>query len=71
MDSYTREDDIPDVLTMIEHGLNWLLAVLPDDLRPSYTSRYYELVERYAPSDEDRRMVTGWLNAATSVPKHN
>jgi len=67
MDNYTREDDLPDVLSIIEHGLGWFLAVLPSDLKSSYKNRYYELVERFAASDTEKKMVIGWLDKIESA----
>jgi hypothetical protein len=67
MDNYMRDDNLPDVLSIIEHGLSWFLASLPDRLRPSYRDRYYELVNRFGATPEDKQMVIGWLDRVTSA----
>jgi hypothetical protein len=67
MDHYTRDDKLPDVLSIIEHGVSWFLAVLDPAERPSYRDRYYQLVERFASTDDDRKMVLGWLDEVTGA----
>ncbi len=69
MDHYTRDDGLPHVLSIIENGISWILAVLPDNLRPSYRDRYYKLVETYAHNDETRKMVSDWLDQITPSEK--
>jgi len=67
MDQYTRDDELPDVLSLIEHGVTWLLAVLPEDLRTTHRDRYFELVNRFAADEETKRQVTDWLEKITKV----
>jgi hypothetical protein len=71
MDHYTRDDELPEVLSIMEHGISWFLAVLPDELRDGYRHRYYELVDMYAPDEASKKMVKSWLDKATVVTKHN
>jgi hypothetical protein len=71
MDHYTRDDELPEVLSIMEHGISWFLAVLPDQLREGYRQRYYELVDMYAPDEASKKMVKDWLDKATVVTKHN
>ncbi len=68
-DHYQRDDDLPEVLGIIEHGISWFLAVLREDLRPKYRDRYYELVKRWAPSEDVKKMTLGWLDQITVVEK--
>jgi hypothetical protein len=67
MDNYTREDNLPDILSIIEHGIGWFLSVLPEKTMPSYRQRYYDLVERYASSDIDKKMLLTWLDNVMSA----
>jgi len=67
MDQYTTDDDFPDVLGIIEHGLTWFLSVLSDDLREGYRQRYYQMVEKYATSEADKKMVCEWLDKVTAI----
>jgi hypothetical protein len=71
MDFYTRDDGLPHVLSIIEHGINWFLAVLSDQLRPSYRERYYELTRHYSRSEKVSKMVFDWLDNITAVEAHN
>jgi len=71
MDHYTREDEFPEVLSIIEHGISWFLAAVADDLREGYRARYYELVDRLAPNQDTKKIVSAWLDKATQVEKHN
>jgi hypothetical protein len=69
MDHYAREDGFPDPLSILEHGLSWFLAVLPDDLRPAYRQRYYDLVARYAKDEDTAKTLHNWLDSITAVKK--
>jgi hypothetical protein len=69
MDQYAREDNFPESLSIFEHGLSWLLTVLPDDLRPKYRQRYYDLVARYSRDKETAETLRGWLDSIAAVKR--
>lgn len=68
-EQYARDDDIPAPLSVFEHGLSWLLGVLPEDLRPVFRDRYYDLVRRYSKDKETEKKLVGWLDSITAVKK--
>ena len=65
MDTYTRDDGLPVSLSILEHGLTWLLDLIPEKNRESYRARYYELVEKYAKTDKSKELVINWLDNVT------
>ena len=69
MDHYARTDGLPEPLSILEHGLTWLLEVLPDDLRPKYRKRYYDLVTMYSRDESTEKLLHGWLDTITAVKK--
>lgn len=67
LDYYLRDDSLPDVLSMIEHGSSWFLRVLPEKLRDGYRNRYFELIDRFASSPEDKKMMSDWFNSIAFI----
>lgn len=67
MDHYIREDGLSETLAILEHGVSWFLAVIPEHFRAPYRDRYYELTARYSPNDETRKLICNWLDQATAV----
>lgn len=65
MDHYTRDDEYPHILSLLEHGISWFLQCIPANFRPAYRQRYYDLVERFAKSDDDKKMTMNWLDSFT------
>jgi hypothetical protein len=67
MDQYSGDDEFPDVLGIIAHGVSWLLASIPEELRKGHCDRYYELVDRYSPNEETTKITRAWLDKVTNM----
>ncbi|HEX9746046.1 MAG TPA: hypothetical protein VGB30_11535 [bacterium] len=71
VDHYGREDELPDPLSLLEHGISWFLSCLSEELRPAYKTRYYDLVHRFARSETDSKMILAWLDEITNIKVTN
>ena len=71
MDHYGRDDELPEVLSLLEHGISWFLACLTDELRPFYRKRYYDLAKQFTKSEAHLKMLTDWLDSFSIVEVHN
>jgi len=67
MDTYTTDDDLPVSLSILQHGITWLRDVLPEEIRESYTARYYALTEKYSRDDSKKELVMNWLDKITKT----